>query len=743
MSSQYLLRIPSKDQDATSVEAVRERLQAALDNGIKPRPLPVTRIRRQRIRLEPAMETALADLAQKHGLSISEAASGVLYGLWLRERQKEARAHAPQSGDTEPFVAGLRPGQKPLAKGAIEGLLDKRIVLGEGSTGIGKSRVLVRAALAWLANNRSGKVVICAPSLNVLAQIILGEWVIDPDNLRYTAAFVVGRNQFISPGRVEDAIAEMDTEVGESVASWVQHGGAPRRSAIAEAFRALNLPAKWLADDLAELLPGEPIGHLRLSPEDRLGEDAEAVYSEMIHRAERARVIFTTHASILADARLRRFERGFLPDYHCLLIDEAHEVEQMASNILSDGLSVHGLRLRLIQSLRINDIPHGCKGAIKHLLPQLEEAVDEFRGYTPGQRIWFSQDDPGVTIIRRHVARWIPSLEKFCDKGFDVGYMASALTAARQAINTNRERNVMLRLTGARSYPVVEATFHSLRAVMEPLWESLDAAGLFSATLFTASKTGPSSAYIRSALHIPEGRALDLPPAHARWALENVTIHLPESGRCVDLFPPKRELIEDELAATPALAAYHRALADKIGSVAMKARGGMLVLFTAYRELHGVAELLRRDGLEARLIVQSPGDTTQAMRARFLSLERPGLWLGTGASWTGLDLTASHEDPKDDLTLTDLVVTRLPAGQDEFGIVAAKLRAMPSLRRAFLDFRLRQGIGRVVRHPEHTNRHVWILDPRITSGEAPFPWLTAIARRTLAKYPNQSKFRLK
>lgn len=742
MSSQYLLRIPSNDQEATSVETIKERLQTALKKGIRPRPLPVTRMRRQRLRLDPEMETSLADLAQKHGLSISEAASGVLYGLWLGEHEKKTKAPAAAPGDMEPFLSGLRAGQKPLAKGAISGLLDQRIVLGEGSTGIGKSRVLARAALAWLANNRSGKVVICAPSLNVLAQIILGEWVTDPDNLRYKATFVVGRNQFVSPGRVEDAIDDLPPECREGVSSWIGHGGAPRRSAIAEAFRALNLPAGWLADDLAELVPGESIGHLRLTPKDRLGGGAESVYSTMIERAERARVIFTTHASILSDARLRQFSTGFLPDYDCLLIDEAHEVEQMASTILSDGLSVQGLRLRLNQALRINEIPHGCKGAIKSLLPQLDEAIEELRGHAPGRRVWLSGDDPGIPMIRRHAARWIPSLEKFCEKGFDVGYMTSALTAAKQAINTNRDRNVMLRFTGARSYPVIESTFHNLRAIMEPLWDSLNAAGLFSATLFTAAKTGPSSAYIRSALHIPEERALDLPPAHARWALENVTVHLPEPKRSKELFPPKQEVLEDELKATPALATYHQALANQVVSVADQARGGMLVLFTAYRELHGVAEQLKGEGLEGRLIVQYPGDTAQAMRSRFLSLEKPGIWLGTGASWTGLDLTASDREPKDDLTLTDLVVTRLPAGQDEFGIVAAKLRAMPSLRRAFLDFRLRQGIGRVVRHPEHTNRHIWILDPRITSREAPFPWLTAIARRTLAKYPNQRRFRL-
>ena len=741
MSSQYLLHIPSADQEASSVELIRERLQTALKKGVSPRPLPVTRMRRQRMRFEPEVETAIADIAQKHGLSVSDAASGMLYGLWLGEKEKEARPPTPETGDIEPFLAGLRAGQKPLTKGAINGILDKRIVLGEGSTGIGKSRVLVRAALAWLANNHSGKVVICAPSLNVLAQIILGEWSVDPDNLRYSSAFVVGRNQFVAPDRVKDAMRHLPAECREAVASWLDSGGAPRRSTIAEAFRALNLPAGWLADDLADLVTGEPIGHLRLTPKDRMGEEAEAIYSAMVQRAERARVVFTTHASILADARLRQFGNGFLPDYHCLLIDEAHEIEHMASNILSDGLSVQGLRLRLNQALRINEIPHGCKGAIKSLLPQLDEAMDEFRGDAPGKRVWLSEDDPKVRAIRRHTAKWIPALEKFCDKGFDVGYMASALTAAKQAINTNRERNVMLRFTGARSYPVIEATFHSLRTIMEPLWDRLDSAGLFSATLFTASKTGPSSRYIRSALHIPEDRALDLPPAHARWALDNATVHLPDPARCTDLFPPNQQSLEDELTATPVLARYHQAIADQVMQIAGQANGGMLVLFTAYRELHGVAELLKGKGLEDRLIVQYPGDTAQAMRARFLSLDRPGIWLGTGASWTGLDLTSPDKAPEDDLTLTDLVVTRLPLGQDEFGIVAAKLRTMPQLKRVFLDFRLRQGIGRVVRHPEHINRHIWMLDPRITSPDRPNPYLTAIARRVLAKYPNQSRFR--
>jgi Rad3-related DNA helicase len=741
MSTQYLLQIPSTDQKANGIETIRDRLQTALEKGIRPRPLPVTRMRRQRIRLEPEMETAIADVGQKHGLSISEAASGLLYGLWLGERQSEASPPPPPTGDIDPFLVGLRPGQKPLAKGAINGLLDRRIVLGEGSTGIGKSRVLVRSALAWLANNRTGKVVICAPSLNVLAQIILNEWAEDPDNLRQQATFVVGRNQFASPDRVEEALGDLPQPHREEVEAWLKSEGAPRSSTIAEAFRALNLPAAWLADDLADLVGGESIGHLRLTPGDRMGERAEAIYSTMIGRAERCRVIFTTQASILADARLRLFGNGFLPDYHCLLIDEAHEVEQMASNILSDGLSVHGMRLRLRQAIRLGQIPHGCKGTIKNLLPQLDEAVDEFQGYKPGERIWFSEENPRIRAIRRHTAKWIPALEKLHKKGFDVGYIGSALAAAKQAVNTDRERNITLRFTGVRSYPIIEATFHSLRGIMEPLWERLDAAGLFSATLFTLSSAGPSSGYIRSALHIPVGRALDLPPANARWALENVTVHLPDPDQCTDLYPPDHEVLEDAVRATPVLAKYHQALAEQLMTVIRAARGGVLVLFTAYRELHGVAEVLREKGLSDRLVEQSRGDTTQAMRKRFLALDRPGIWLGTGASWTGLDLSAADNGAEADLTLTDLVVTRLPLGQDEFGIVAAKLRTMKGLQRVFLDFRLRQGIGRLVRDPGHKDRHIWVLDPRITSTEGHNPWLTTIARRSLAKYPHQAKFR--
>ena len=140
--------------------------------------------------------------------------------------------------------------------------------------------------------------------------------------------------------------------------------------------------------------------------------------------------------------------------------------------------------------------------------------------------------------------------------------------------------------------------------------------------------------------------------------------------------------------------------------------GGLFVLFTSYRALARVAELLReREGyLPGPLFVQGEGPRARLL-GRFVE-SGDGILLGTASFWQGVDVPG---DP-----LRGLIIQKLPFQVPTEPIVAARMEAIeaqggdPFWRFTLPEaaLRLKQGFGRLIR--TQTDRGaVLVLDDRI------------------------------
>lgn len=741
--SAFPLKYPTSLLPKPSVGAALALVDQAIRDGHIPRPLPATGLRSIRVRPSGELLTALYAASDAHDLSLAETASGLLYSLWLSDRPaRPTRAEAPATA--EAFLNGLRAGQKPLARGVINGLREEKIVLAEGSTGIGKSRILVRAALDWLSRKPRACIVIAAPSLNIVSQVA-NEWIADERTRPYQASLLIGRAQFVSPGRLVAALEDdgfNDIPSRGKIADWVEHGGPARSSHVAKACRSLGCPARWLYDDLADLAPSDSVSFLRLAERDPYGADAEEVYLAMRDHAADAQVIFTSHAVVALNAQLRQFGSGLLPSHNLLLLDEAHEFEDAACSALTSSLSIFGLRLRLKQILGNGAIPHGGKKLVTALLEALEKAFDSLAGLDAGVEYSLASSSTSqvAEAVRAAMLSLRPYLQALDDFGkVDAQTIRDAMRIVKAVLAANPTERVRVRFTAVRGYPLIDVGARSLRGVLPGLWSELQGAALLSGTMFVENASGLSSAFMQEGLHLPKDRVLSLKPVATSWSRDNVTLHVPKANSHGALVPPCYEVAEDLDLADEAFSTYHDALAKRINAICRSSAGGVLVLFTAYRDIFGVRDRLPAT-LQKHLLCQGPGDTVQMLKERFCSNPKKSLWLATGAAWSGLDLGDGGIDPGDDLRLTTLVIARLPFNKTDNPIMEARLQHRPTLRGVLVDFKVRQGMGRVVRHPEHIDRHVWILDPRVAMNASRWPRFTAHLRRTLARYPNRVDF---
>jgi CRISPR type IV-associated DEAD/DEAH-box helicase Csf4 len=254
-----------------------------------------------------------------------------------------------------------------------------------------------------------------------------------------------------------------------------------------------------------------------------------------------------------------------------------------------------------------------------------------------------------------------------------------------------------------------------------------------SATMYAFNEEGEYRCdYLRVLLNLPLARVSTPSPVREKHLTEIPTLHMPSKELAAQLIPPAERNTELEDL-------WHRSVARIITDVGSRARGGTLVLCTAYADTEGLAKLLAPVFGE-RLVIQTPGRRFQGFKNDFCRLHAKGLrpiLLGVGVAWTGVDFSDSGVVATEDFLLTDLIITRLPVSLNQSLSMQQRISGMglyPLINEALLT--LKQGLGRLVRRDGVQDRHIWFLDGR---AHPSFTWqgmqrLTAGARRMLRDY---------
>ena len=194
----------------------------------------------------------------------------------------------------------------------MKGIRAKKIVILEGSTGIGKSKVLAKTALQLPSSTTIG---ISAPTLAVLYQL-LEEFLTTAKELETQSPLdchLHRQTQFLSTWRsLKRCFPHSRPERLEAAARakrWIKQGG----PAITETSKSLrkHTTAQWLVDDLVEIVPeisASSVGCDDLS-KPCPGLDA---YQEAKAGLDQAQVIFSTHTMLCLSALTARSRRPSL-----------------------------------------------------------------------------------------------------------------------------------------------------------------------------------------------------------------------------------------------------------------------------------------------------------------------------------------------------------------------------------------------------------------------------------------------
>lgn len=726
----------------TVSDRYRSLLHAALKEGLSPVGFDTAGLRTAPMRLPAGLLTQLEGAAKVSGLDLKVAFASLCsqgQGVLERRRQSVESALVAQIGPRVDETQFKSAHQAQFYAGLRDGLETCKVVMAEGSTGIGKSRVMARVAIEQ-AKAGKAPVVVSGPTLAVLAHLH-EEFVALGGSQDIRVSMVVGASEFVDDEALrlalERAAVEPDVLVDEGVRMWVANGAKPLDGSTAAA-RALGENASWLMDDLRSLCEAMNPDDFALLEDVDNAERSQSRANVAAMRegtAQSVGVVLCTHMMLAISQKTQW--RGSVPAPRVLLIDEAHLFESTVAAANQVRFSTYSAAQAIRQLMEIHGDGSPAKKALSSV-KSLATLIDGLVGRGESLQSWrdegaLAPDAQGrlVEMVKDCQARL--SSDKLKQLPHREMFMGALRNLSRAIAGESRDAWVLER-TSVRGYPALRTGPSSVAMQLRDIWNTADGGvGLVSATLYAINEDGEYRCdYLRVVLNLPLARVSTPIPVREKHLTQIPTLHTPSKMLAPQLVPPSDRNTADE-------GRWHEQLALIVQKVDTQALGGVLVLCTAYADVNGLAHLLK-PVIGERLVVQRPGRRFHAFLTDYKQLHAKGLrpvMLGVGTAWTGVDLSDSAVEAAQDTLLTDLVITRLPISLNQSLSMQQRVSGMglyPLINESLLT--LKQGLGRLIRRNGVVDRHIWFLDGRVHPS---FIWpgmqrLTAGARRMLRDY---------
>jgi ATP-dependent DNA helicase DinG len=416
----------------------------------------------------------------------------------------------------------------------------------------------------------------------------------------------------------------------------------------------------------------------------------------MHQRAKDADLIIVNHHLFFADLALKQDDFGsILPEYSAVVFDEAHEMEDVASDYF--GRQISNYRFEELardadQTMRLLRL--GSAALLRRTQRIRERARAFFDSFPPRDgRFPFSRDEREAFLEQHReaydaLATSLKGLETefaaLTQKPEELTRIARRSFEMRQELAflfESNERNFVYWYERRNKGVFLAATPIDVSQILrERLFEKFDTVVLTSATL----TVGGRFEYIRQRVGLDHTKESALPPEFD-WA-EQALLYTPRT------IPDVRN------------PGFAPAAADEIVKLLELTQGRAFCLFTSYSQMKDLFERVRNRVAFPLLL--------QGTAPRSVLLERfkntPGAVLfATSSFWQGVDV------PGDQLSC--VIVDRLPFAVPSDPIVAARVSALQEEgRNAFAEFQvpaavlaLKQGFGRLIR--AKTDRGVLVL----------------------------------
>jgi ATP-dependent DNA helicase DinG len=638
--------------------------------------------------------------------------------------------------------------QVDMVRAVCEALNEPQHLVVEAGTGIGKSLAYLLPAIAWACTN-GDPVVVSTNTKNLQQQLYRKDLPFLTGLLpgRFRAALLKGRRNYLCARRFLYLLRNFERELAEP-----------------DELMALAALVSWAArtqtGDLAECngfftSPGAPqVLPAVVSDSDECAGPACRVRGRCFLRRARALaaaadLIIVNHALLFAEMQTQ-----VLPPYRCAVLDEAHNLESVATDafaVSASALSFYrvtnllfrkrpdgagtGLLAVLMHEANDECVPAALRDAVTRAAGATMEAVDDVVASTRQMFEVLAEPFHGRPAHQDRIL--LAECQPDIGDGSEAWHAAGRLRTAVAELGSRLDPVLDALDRAGDELPNLVELAHDLRAALERLRQAADAVtfvlqGQDETFVYWLQRTtrergtfcslhaAPVTVgrYVREHF-LAQKRTVVLASATLQvdgdfgYTLERLGCDQlpPDRVRCLSVGSPfdyDRQAFVGVTTFLPDPGGrrskdYDDGLAAFLRDLLVTTRGRALVLFTSYSLLQHAYETLREPLEREGIMVLAQGRTgsREAITALFRAVSASVL-LGTRSFWEGVDVAGE--------TLSCLVVTKLPFHVVTDPLVRGRTHYLQTLGHdPFTQYTLpeavisfRQGFGRLIRRKTDT-----------------------------------------
>jgi ATP-dependent DNA helicase DinG len=591
-----------------------------------------------------------------------------------------------------------RPGQIRMAQAVMDAIEGNHHLCVEAGTGTGKTLAYL---LPVIFSNK--RVVISTATKNLQEQLFSKDipFLEKALNLKFSVCYMKGRSNYLCWNKLEEVeggaylFSPHDPEYLKLIKKWAQKTATGDRAELAELPEDILL---W--------------HHLDARRETCAGQKCRnfdpCFVTRVRQQALESDIIIVNHHLFFADLALRQGDFGsVLPDYSTLVFDEAHELEDVATQYFGVMVSNYRIEELARDADRVLNETGSSSAFLSDQIAKLIERSKEFFTRFQGREGRYALQPLGSGAgIRRGlygVDLLIDSYRSLQTQLEVIMTSLNNLSVQSDSIDAlvRRSQELELDLTEILESDSKDHVFWcEVRGRGTFLWASpINISGIMKDRLFArvnsailtsaTLSTGGNFVFAKSRLGIEEADELIIP---SHFDFQNQAI----------LYVPKN-------IPEPREDGWLRQACKELETILEASKGRAFLLFTSYSQMEQVYQSLR-SRLRFPMLIQ--GEKSKSALLESFRNTPNAVLFATSSFWQGVDVQGEQ--------LSCVVIDKLPFSVPSDPVVAARIAQInESGGNAFYDYQvptatilLKQGMGRLIR--SKTDRGILaLLDKRI------------------------------
>ena len=684
-----------------------------------------------------------------------------IYVVVEPQKQKQLVKLAPDKlsaflGQNGPLAKKLenyepRPPQQKMLEHVVEAFNENKIAVIEAGTGTGKTLAYLLPAIEWSVRNRE-RTVIATGTINLQEQLINKDIPLlqETHDLKFRAVLVKGRTNYACRRKLLEVSTQLEMFSDSSQQNELQM--------IVEWARKTTDGSK---SDLG-FIPNEAVWEKIQSESDTTLRAKCPFYNECFfynarRRAATADILVANHHILFADLAVRSESGGnsevaVLPKYKRIILDEAHDIEDVASSYFGSATSYHAFLRALHKLYRIKDgkttglLPFTMSKLQKQMHKITDSLFEKFRDriedlcetsvqnveYHLGETmerlfVWGAKQrkdeyaeikirlKPSVTrdsffqdILQKQAKPFLNALQSCTDELAKLNQLFDNVEhfigdeAASLAVDINAQTNRLIEMGEKFKQVLFNNDENIVRWLELKEFRFGNIVRLYSAPLNISElmqkavfKAFPTVVMTSATLAV--GKSFQF--LEERLGLRGVEDQRRITIKLESPFDYERQVlvaIPTDIPA-PTEGSYMRVLKELLSRTLDISQGRAFVLFTAYGLLNQIYNQLAPELSEKGMLVLKQGAENRHRLLERFKAQVGSVLFGTDSFWQGVDV---HGE-----ALECVIIPRLPFRVPTEPIIEARVEAIDkSGGNSFMEFsvpqaviKFKQGFGRLIR----------------------------------------------